>query len=138
MILTVEKNPETIRRYSHIRPAPFWGSSRCHARCPANARTCTLGKAHTGPHVAHGKFRRVLAVWQGRGTGVMPAKRPTKAVQAKAPAKIRPPGLAAAMKTFRTRVLAKTPSLEEAFLLILAVSMVGFAIDWALRILGWR
>lgn len=63
MILTRERDPQLIEQYSHIRPAPTWGPLRCFDRCPGSKRTCTLAKDHSGPHVSHGLFKKVMAVW---------------------------------------------------------------------------
>jgi hypothetical protein len=63
MKLTIKDNPEAIKRYGHIKPAPLWGSVRCAAKYPGSVRACTLERGHTGVHVAHGRFRRVVAVW---------------------------------------------------------------------------
>jgi hypothetical protein len=134
--LTIEENRETIKRYGHIKPAPFWGSVSCSARCPGTVRTCTLERGHIGPHVAHGTFRKVLAVWdQGIKAGKSDVK-PRRAVGPIARRRSRDRGLVAALKAFWGRVLRRDHFIEEAFLLVLAVAMVGFAIDWALRILG--
>lgn len=138
MKLTVEENPETIKRYGHLRPAPRWGVDRCSALCPGTSRTCTLEAGHRGHHVAHGLFRRVVAVWDSGGQAQKAhrrAKRTGAAVR-----RISNPGggLAAAIRAFWGRLRRRPPSLEGAFLFVLAVSMVVFALDWALRILGLR
>ena len=124
MKLTIEENRDTITIYSHIKPAPFWGPARCSASCPGSVRTCTLEKGHTGLHVAHSRFRRVVAVWDN---GIEDRK-PVRGVVRR---DSREGELVATMKA-----LLRIPSIEEAFLLILALAFVGFGIDWALRILG--
>jgi len=63
MRLIREENPNEIEKYSNIKPAPTFGPLRCYARCPGTMRTCTLSKNHIGPHVAHGMFKKVMAVW---------------------------------------------------------------------------
>ena len=136
MKLTVEENRETIKRYGHIKPAPIWGSVRCSARCLGPPRTCTLEEGHRGPHVAHGWFKKVLAVWDSGIKARRSEEKAKRAVGAVARSGSRNVGLVAALKAFWRRVIRRAPPMEEALLLILALSMAGFAIDWALRILG--
>jgi len=134
--LTVEENRETIKRYGHIRPASRWGSVRCFARCPGNSRTCTLEVDHNGPHVAHGIFRQVVAVWDAnRKVCRSEAERKT-VVGPMAPKGLKTELPAAAVDGFWRRVVRRAPSLEQGFLLVLFVAMVGFVIDWTLRMLG--
>ena len=139
MKLTIEENRETIKRYGHIKPASRWGSVRCSAKCPGSSRTCTLEEGHRGPHVAHGKFNRVVAVW-GEGVKVRKTEPKARRVAGSTPGNpFREGGIAAALGTFWNRLVRRLPfSIEEGFLLILALAMVGFALDWALRILGLR
>jgi len=63
MRLIREEHREEIKKYEHIKPAPTFGPVRCFARLPGTARTCTLAEGHSGPHVAHGMFKKVMAVW---------------------------------------------------------------------------
>lgn len=66
MRLTRSENPEEIEKYSHIKPAPTFGPLRCFARFPGpegGHLTCSLAKGHSGPHVAHALFKKVMAVW---------------------------------------------------------------------------
>ncbi len=64
-----EQDPEAIKKYEHIRPAPaFGGGLRCFSRCPGTARTCTLATGHIGPHVAHTFRKKVMAVWDELAT----------------------------------------------------------------------
>jgi len=134
MKLTLDKNRERIKRYSHIKPAPR-GSVRCFTKCPGTLHTCTLKKGHAGPHVSHGRLKRVVAVWEGRVNAPTMPKRVGRTVAATPRRDLRTRGLVPALKAFWGRVSRRTPSLEEVFLLVLALSMAGFAIDWALRIL---
>ena len=67
MKLTARDNPETIKRYGHVRKARGWNVRRCARRCPDTPHKCTLHDGHRGPHVAHGLLGRVVAVWD-RGT----------------------------------------------------------------------
>lgn len=131
MKLTVEDNRETIKRYGHLRPAPRWGSVRCFARCPGSSRTCTLEVDHNGPHVAHGIFRQVVAVWEGRRSE---AER-KMVVGPAAPKGLKAERPAATVDGFWRGVVRKAPSPEQGFLFVLFVAMMGFVIDWTLRML---
>jgi hypothetical protein len=42
------------------------------------------------------------------------------------------------LKTWLTGLVRRVPSIEESFLLLLALAMAGFAVDWALRVLGLK
>jgi hypothetical protein len=136
MRLTIEDNREAIKRYRHIRPAAHGGSMPCSAQCPGSPRTCTLRRGHSGPHVAHGVFKRVVAVWDGGTTAVAPERKPVRAARApvrRSPGEGKPPAPFKALRSLASRF-----SMEGVLLFIMAVSMFGFAIDWALRILGWK
>lgn len=138
MKLTVEENRETIKRYAHIRPAPPWASARCSVRCPGSSRVCTLEQGHRGHHVAHGMFQRVVAVWASGARARKAIERADRAggsTQRRGP---RDEGLTAALEALRGHIVRATPSIEGVVLLILGLSMVGFALDWALRILGLK
>ena len=140
MKLTVEENREAIRRYRHVKPAPIWGAVRCSARCPGTRRSCTLERGHRGPHVAHGRFKKVVAVWDA---GIKVRKSEEKAKRAvRATARDGwDGGLVAALVAFGGHVVRRAPTMEQVLLLILFLAMVGFAIDVALRIIaeasGW-
>jgi hypothetical protein len=129
MRLTVEENPETIKRYAHLRPAPLWGSVRCGVRCPGTSRSCTLEKGHRGPHAAHGLFKRVVAVWDagfpvGRPEGIAVDRAERDAFEEG--------GAVAAWRAFRNVV----PDMESGIYLTFFVAFVGFVIYWLLLILG--
>ncbi len=134
MRLTIEENREAIKRYRHIKPAPLRGSLPCSARCPGTIHTCTLIRGHAGFHVAHGPFKKVVAVWDKGVTTDQPGKRVKKAVR---PVPRRQSeGRGALLKSFLTRSLKRAPSLEEVLLLAFSVSMTGFAIHWLIQIFG--
>ena len=141
MKLTIEENRERIKRYSHIKPASRWGSVLCSAYCPGTSRSCTLKRGHAGPHVAHGAFRRVVAVWD---KGIRP--NPLRGVAKRGGAPQRKGtgagtggrGFITALDALRRRFLQREHSIEEVVFLVLAVGMAGFAIDWALRIMGLK
>ena len=128
MKLTIKDNRERIKRYSHIKPAPR-GSARCFTKCPGTLHTCTLQKGHSGPHVAHGRFNKVVAVWE---EGIKPhpvQKRARKALRVARQKGPRSGAIAATWAAFRSLIARRGLSVEEVFLLVLAISMAGFAID---------
>ena len=139
MKLTIEEHPETIKRYRHIKPAPSRKGGRCATRLSGTSRACTLSPGHSGPHVAHGAFNRVVAVWDA-GATARKSEGDTHRVGSVVPR--RPPregGIVRAMKDFGRRVTRYTEHfMEEIFLLVFVLAMVGFVIDWALRIMGVR
>jgi hypothetical protein len=139
MRLTVEENREAIKRYGHIKPARGWGKRPCATKLRGTRRSCTLAKGHTGAHVAHGAFSRVVAVWDES-----PVTRSTE-VRAKGSASalsrqdLGKDGLVQAVKDLAGRVVRHPEHfLEEAAFLVFFLAMVVFVIDWALRILGLR
>jgi hypothetical protein len=83
-------------------------------------------------------FQRVVAVWDSGGQAQKAHQKAKAAGRAVARTGIRDAGLAVALRTLRDRIVKRLPSMEGMFLLVLAVAMVGFALDWALRILGLR
>ncbi|MGB1657818.1 MAG: hypothetical protein ACPHO4_10740, partial [Longimicrobiales bacterium] len=67
MRLTVEEHPEAIKRYAHLKPVRGFRARACYAGLPGTSRSCTRKTGHRGPHVAHGRFSRLLAVWDSGG-----------------------------------------------------------------------
>jgi hypothetical protein len=65
--LTVEDNPEAVKRYRHIKPASVLRKRPCATVWRDQRHTCTREKGHRGPHVAHSLFRQVVAVWESVG-----------------------------------------------------------------------
>lgn len=61
--ITRDENPEEIKKYEHIKSAPVFGPLRCFVIFPGKTFTCTLSQGHSGPHVAHTLFGKVVAVW---------------------------------------------------------------------------
>jgi hypothetical protein len=144
MKLTIEKNPETVKRYQHVRPAPRWGSIVCSVQCPGTVRICTREQGHRGPHVAHAKFGKVVAVWDRNAQVEIPGHKPKDPRQTAVPVRRASAslkggdgGLGVVFKSIWGRVTGGNFTLEDGFLLLLALAMVGFAIDWALRIIGF-
>jgi len=87
MRLTVEEHPEAIRRYAHLKPARGFRALLCRAALAETGRSCTREAGHRGPHVAHGRFSRLLAVWESGGSsnaGASSGRRRTEAGRARA------------------------------------------------------
>lgn len=87
--------------------------------------------------MAHGAFKRVVAVWDAAAservvqrTGRGPAKAPRPGGG--------PEAGPIALLVKHVVQMVRRVSVEEVVFLILAISMVGFAVDWALRILGLK
>lgn len=134
MKLTIEENREAIKRYRHIKPAPIRGTALCSAQCPGTIRTCTLKRGHPGFHVAHGSFKKVLAVWD---KGVTTAAAPVKVKKAvKTITRPEPESTGKALRALWNGFLQRAPSLEEVLLLAFSLAMTGFAIHWLLQIFG--
>ena len=136
MKLTIEDSPERLKRFSHIKPAPKRRSVLCAVKCPGTLHTCTRERGHSGPHVAHGRFKRVVAAWEsgvdltkldGRARRPVhpPARAPEQGGQARA-----------VWMSFRKWAIRRWERLDELLLFILAMSMAGFAIDWFFRAVG--
>ena len=64
MRLTLQSNRESLKRYSHVKPARG-GLDHCTRICPGTSRRCGREMGHHGPHVAFGLVRKVVAVWDG-------------------------------------------------------------------------
>lgn len=136
MRLTVEEDRDTIQRYAHIKPAPVWTRTLCGVTCPGTTRKCTLKTQHRGPHVAHGAFQRVLAVWNVRSETGTVAKRPRNAVAPRVHREVWTGSLVGIVGGTVKRLFRALSSVEEAAMLILLLGFLWFAADWFLRILG--
>jgi hypothetical protein len=133
--LTIEENPEAIKRYRHIKPAPRGGTVTCSVGCPGTTRTCTLKRGHAGPHVAHGSFKKVMAVWD-RGAQISSTVPLEKRAVTFAEKKRQENRFLAAFDLVRKQIAKKEHHIEEGFLILFGLAMVWFAIEWALRIIG--
>jgi hypothetical protein len=131
--LTSADHPEAVRRYGHVKPA---GSrkTRCNAVFPGRSFLCTRPRGHSGPHVAHGRFRRVRAVWDSGSSGAevrKPARR-----------RARGPGKRALRTPGRERgVIARlltglTAHAEEVALVVFFLAFVWFAFGWLRLVFG--
>lgn len=134
MRLTVEEDRDTIKRYGHIGPAPAWGAGRCSVRCPGTERTCTLAKDHRGPHVAHGLFRRVMAVWDTNGEERGSRKNVKTAVAPRAHGEVWTGSLFGSLAAFWDQVVALRSSVGDIALFVMFLGFVAFAIRWLLLI----
>ena len=88
--------------------------------------------------MAHGMFGRVLAVWD-KGVSIQGRKelmrRPPTTVRRAGSGQ---GGLLATLKALKKRIALKEHYIEAGLFLVFALAMVGFAIDWALRIMGLK
>ena len=142
MRLTAEEHPEAIKRYAHVRPARSWRARPCGSRCDGTPLSCTRERGHRGPHVAHGRFRRVVAVWDATASTAVP-EQPRRS-PAPTPARqrgTRPPvGLpdrsGGWLRALRSRLSRALSSAEEIVFLIFFLAFVGFAVQWLLLIMG--
>lgn len=137
MRLTIDEQPDQLRRYGHVRPASGRGTARCKIQLLGTTYSCSRERGHSGPHVAHGRLRRVVAAWDA-SAGAPVASRESVRNRAKArgqgglPSR-RSGGVLEAMWARTLRVLSDP---EQLFLLILFLAFAGFAVDWMLRIIG--
>jgi hypothetical protein len=138
MRLTIEENPQAIRRYRHMKPARARGTPPCSARCPGNTRSCGLGRGHPGPHIAFGWFGRVLAVWEKNVKEHKMAERARRTVASvqTPPSQEATGSLLVYLRLFRDLVRRRSHILPEVIFLTLALAFAGFAIRWLLLIFG--
>lgn len=134
MRLTAKDDPETIKRFAHIKPASGRRAKLCEAICPATPHKCTLASGHRGPHVAHGLLRKVHAVWDA-GTALRPSTdalqrsldaRPSRGASEREPSSL--------MTAIWSRAVRALSNVEEVVFIILFIAFVFFGIDWFLRI----
>ena len=136
MRLTFAEDRETIRRYSHIKPARGWKTKACSKTCRGTAHTCTLAKDHRGPHVAHGLFKKVVAVWYSGTEAQAPGEAVSRASGARARSGRRNRRQVGTLEALRGHFVSTISSLDELVFLIFFLAFVGFAIHWFLLILG--
>ena len=125
---TAKENPETIKRYGHIKPARGWKTVVCSTKCPGTPHACTLPRSHRGPHVAHGTFKRVVAVWHDE-TAVQAFQ---GAVRQASRARARGGFQNAAPVRFLKsvgHVVRTISSIEDIAMVILLLGAVGFAVQ---------
>jgi hypothetical protein len=134
MRLTVEENPEAIKRFGYIKPGPKRGGPICSAQCPGTIRTCTLVRGHAGIHVAHGRFGKILAVWDKKAKAQLSVRSTQRRVQSPTPRKKQGLGLLEALDGVRKQLFRRELILEEGFFLVLALFIVVYFVG---AILGW-
>jgi len=134
MRLTVEDNPEAIKRYAHLPPAG-WKARTCAVRCAGSPRTCTREAGHRGPHACHARFVGVQAVWtDGAGAGgrstASEADRqlPGRVRRPWAPIGLRNPVPSGVLAGLRNLVSNVASSMEELVWLVFAVAFTVLAI----------
>jgi hypothetical protein len=143
MRLTLEEHREAIKRYRHVKPARGWRVSLCAARCPGLARSCTLEVGHRGPHVAHGFFRKVLAVWASDVGVPTPGELPARDSRGArprgggpgGPIGLRPRAPVGILEALRERLVRIVSSADQIAFLIFFLAFVGFAVHWFVLIL---
>lgn len=137
--LTRDDNPETIRRYAHLRRGR--ASRQCAVELTGDRYTCTREQGHRGPHAAHGWFSRVVAVWTADTLASPPdePKRPRRDEGRSVRRGGRPVGLPTrspsdVVARIRSLVVGIFSSFDQiAFVLLFAV-FVWFAIEVLLRL----
>jgi len=134
MRLTVETDPESVKRYRHVKPARGLGVRTCGAKLTGSARACTLARHHRGPHVSHGSLGKVLAVWDADTAAISrPRPRPTGG----SAREVREGGELAGPYALLRRVFARIDlSVEAVAFIVLFVALVAFVIEWLLMIVG--
>ena len=133
---TIETDPHAIRRYSHVRPARGWKVKRCDAACRGAEHLCTRELGHRGPHVAHGSWGRVKAVWEGDVALRAPPEALQRVVEAARQGGLPSRRSGGALESLGRWVTDRVSSVEDAAMLILFLAFLGFAVDWFLRMLG--
>lgn len=136
MRLTRKENPETIKRYDHIKPARGWKMKVCAVSCPGTAHRCTLASGHRGPHVAHGSFKKVVAVWEPNGVSQTSPKAVRRVPEARATSRLRSRSPVGIVEAVWGRVVRAISSFPEIAFLILFLAFLGFAVNWLLLMMG--
>lgn len=140
MLLTAEEHPEAIKRYAHVARAGGWGGSECSARLDGTTRSCTRQRGHSGPHVAHGSWRKILAVWDEASGRRRAASRKLAEPVARKRSPRKPVGLPVRprelVQVIRDWVAGAVASAEEIAFIVFFLAFVGFALYWLWLILG--
>ncbi len=131
MRVTRSEHPERIGRFAHIPRAPK-GRARCGAECPGTGDLCSRGRAHPGPHVAHGRLGRVRAAWDSTSEGAPLSRSPIDPGY-RGPRVPKDSERTSPVATWlRDRFLASFP---ETVMLIFFIAFICFSIVWALQIM---
>jgi hypothetical protein len=127
MRLTLESNPESLKRYGHMKPARASGLVQlCSNPCPGTTRRCGLEKAHRGPHVAFGLFRKVVAVWDADAETHRPSPPPVGVPEAR-PGGARAREDRSLLRSVGEFLSAPFSSVEELTWIVFFLVFVGFA-----------
>jgi hypothetical protein len=81
-------------------------------------------------------FRRVVAVWDAGVRAHEPAEQEKRAVRAPSQEVSWDRSPATALVAFVRQVVRRAPPMEETLFIVFFVAMVGFFVDWALRIIA--
>ena len=134
MRLIASEHGESIRRFAHLRRARSIGARSCAVRLAGTRHSCTREEFHRGPHVAHGAFRKVVAVWD---TGGGPATKIGSVRESKArqrptrrPVGLRTSPTGGAVSRGARRILRMIMDIEELALLLMFVAFVYFGVGW--------
>lgn len=136
MRLIIEEDPEKLQRYAHVRPAQVPAARRCGAALSGTTRRCSLERGHSGPHVAHGRLRRVVAAWDSSAVAEASGEALANRARARRHGGLPSRRSAGFLETLWERALRVLSSPEELFLLVLFVAFTVFAVNWLLLILG--
>lgn len=136
MKLTARNDSQRIKRYSHIKPARGWRVDVCGTSCPGTGHTCTREKSHRGPHVSHGWFGRVVAVWDADTAVRASTDRMRTALRASSRRELRKTPPAGTLSSLLSRVGRLVGSVDQVVFLILLLAFIGFAIQWFLLVRG--
>lgn len=132
MKLTAEHHPESIKRYSHIKSVRR--GAICRQLCPGTTHICSRARGHRGPHVAHGLFRKVVAVWDLGDARPERASRDAPARGERRPVGLRSRSPVSFLEAVRDLVRQGLSSAEELAWLAFFIAFVGFAVGGFLLI----
>ena len=137
MRLTAKEHPEAVKRYRHVKPARGFKVVLCSEQCPGTTANCTLEKSHRGPHVAHGGFGKILAVWDA-GAEVRPSPEAAiRPIEARAGGGLRADeDIGALLKEAWSQAVRAIGSFEELAMIVLFLLFVGFGIYWLILMMG--
>lgn len=137
MRLTRSEHGDQVDRFAHLEKARrLRGESRCGEELQGVVKACTRPVGHRGPHVAHGRGSKVLAVWEADAS----ASRPRGEGERSGPGVPMRPGersldAPGPLGRMWGAILRALSSPEALALIVLFLGMVAFAVDVARRIL---
>jgi hypothetical protein len=133
--LTLRENPETIKRYGHIKPARGFRTSVCGTKCRGTVHRCTLESGHRGYHVAHGFLSKVVAVWESDSGAQPSAEAVSRALESQERRGLRKRKQVGTLEALWGRVVNTISDVEQLALFVMLIAFVGFAIHWMSLIL---